>query len=138
MIRLPKVKPDNVVRHELVLGRAERELLDTAVTAIAANRVLTPLVALLSDVSALTAIFILLEATGLIDLIPDGIRQGIESGVFDSIEKAEEAWDSTQRLKEEIENTARVAAGLAPISPLPMPPGVRLGLAILVMKKQLS
>jgi hypothetical protein len=138
VIRLPKVKPDNVVRHELVLGRAERELLDTAVTAIAANRVLTPLVALLSDVSALTAIFILLEATGLIDLIPDGIRQGIESGVFDSIEKAEEAWDSTQRLKEEIENTARVAAGLAPISPLPMPPGVRLGLAILVMKKQLS
>ena len=135
---MPKVKPDNVVRHELVLGRAERELLDTAVTAIAANRVLTPLVALLSDVSALTAIFILLEATGLIDLIPDGIRQGIESGVFDSIEKAEEAWDSTQRLKEEIENTARVAAGLAPISPLPMPPGVRLGLAILVMKKQLT
>jgi len=135
---MPKVKPDNVVRHELVLGRSERELLDTAVTAIAANRVLTPLVALLSDVSALTAIFILLEATGLIDLIPDGIRQGIESGVFDSIEKAEEAWDSTQRLKEEIENTARVAAGLAPISPLPMPPGVRLGLAILVMKKQLT
>ena len=135
---MPKVKPDNVVRHELVLGRSERELLDTAVTAIAANRVLTPLVALLSDVSALTAIFILLEATGLIDLIPDGIRQGIESGVFDSIEKAEEAWDSTQRLKEEIEHTARVAAGLAPISPLPMPPGVRLGLAILVMKKQLT
>ena len=135
---MPKVKPDNVVRHELVLGRSERELLDTAVTAIAANRVLTPLVALLSDVSALTAIFILLEATGLIDLIPNEIRQGIESGVFDSIEKAEEAWDSTQRLKEEIENTARVAAGLAPISPLPMPPGVRLGLAILVMNKQLS
>ena len=135
---MPKVKPDNVVRHELVLGRAERELLDTAVTAIAANRVLTPLVALLSDVSALTAIFILLEATGLIDLIPDGIRQGIESGVFDSIEKAEEAWNSAQRLKEEIENTDRIAAGLAPISPLPMPPGVRLGLAILVMKKQLT
>ena len=39
---MPKVKPDNVVRHELVLGRSERELLDTAVTAIAANRVLTP------------------------------------------------------------------------------------------------
>ena len=135
---MPKVKPDNVVRHELVLGRAERELLDTAVTAIAANRVLTPLVALLSDVSALSAIFILLEATGLIDLIPNEIRQGIESGVFETIEMAEEAWDSAQRIKEEIENTARIAAGLAPISPIPMPPGIRLGLAILVMKKQLS
>ena len=72
---MPKVKPDNVIRHEIVLGRSEREILDTAVTAIAANRVLTPLVALLSDVSALSAIFILLEATGLIDLIPNEIRQ---------------------------------------------------------------
>ena len=51
---------------------------------------------------------------------------------------AEEAWDSAQRLKEEIENTARIAAGLAPISPIPMPPGIRLGLAFLVMKKQLG
>jgi len=135
---MPKVKPDNVVRHEIVLGRAEREILDTAVTAIAANRVLTPLVALLSDVSALSAIFILLEATGLIDLIPNEIREGIESGVFETIEKAEEAWEDAQRIKEEIENTARIAAGLSPLAPLPMPPGIRIGLAILMMKKQLG
>ena len=135
---MPKVKPDNVVRHEIVLGRSEREILDTLVTATAASRVLTPVVALLSDVSALSAIFILLEATGLIDLIPNEIREGIESGVFETIEKAEEAWEDAQRIKEEIENTARIASGLAPLLPLPMPPGVRIGLAILMMKKQLG
>ena len=135
---MPKPKPDNVIRHEIVLGRSEREMLDTAITAVAANRVLTPLVALLSDVSALSAIFILLEATGMIDLIPNEIREGIESGLYDTIEKAEEAWETGQRIKEETENVARIAAGLAPIAPIPMPPAVRIGLAILTIKKQLG
>ena len=135
---MPKVKPDNVIRHEIVLGRSEREMLDTAITAVAANRVLTPLVTLLSDVSALSAIFILLEATGMIDLIPNEIREGIESGALDTIEKAEEAWEKIQRLKEEAENAARIAAGLSPLSPIPMPPAVRIGLAILTIKKQLG
>lgn len=31
---MPKPKPDKIVRHELVLGRAEREMLDAAVMAI--------------------------------------------------------------------------------------------------------
>lgn len=135
---MPKPKPDNVIRHEIVLGRSEREMLDTAITAVAANRVLTPLVALLSDVSALSAIFILLEATGMIDLIPNEIRQGIESGVYETIEQAEEAWETGQRIKEDAENAARIAAGLSPITPIPMPPAVRFGLAILTIKKQLG
>jgi hypothetical protein len=46
---MPKPKPDNIVRHELVLGRAERELLDTATTAYTANRVLSPLTEVLSS-----------------------------------------------------------------------------------------
>jgi hypothetical protein len=48
---MPKPKPDNIVRHEIVLGRSERELLDTMVTANAANKILTPLVAGMSDVT---------------------------------------------------------------------------------------
>lgn len=46
---MPKPKPDNIVRHELVLGRAERELLDTATTAYTANRILSPLTEVLSS-----------------------------------------------------------------------------------------
>ena len=50
---MPKVKPDNVIRHEIVLGRADRELLDTAVTAYTANRVLTPITDMLSSTPGL-------------------------------------------------------------------------------------
>ena len=46
---MPKPKPDNIVRHEIVLGRSERELLDTATTAYTANRILSPLTEVLSS-----------------------------------------------------------------------------------------
>jgi len=46
---MPKPKPDNIVRHEIVLGRSERELLDTATTAYTANRILSPFATLLSS-----------------------------------------------------------------------------------------
>jgi hypothetical protein len=46
---MPKPKPDNIVRHEIVLGRSERELLDTATTAYTANRIMSPLSQLLSS-----------------------------------------------------------------------------------------
>jgi len=50
---MPKVKPDNVVRHELVLGRSERELFDTLTTAYTVNRVVTPITSLLSSTAGL-------------------------------------------------------------------------------------
>ena len=46
---MPKPKPDNIVRHEIVLGRSERDLLDTATTAYTANRIISPLTELLSS-----------------------------------------------------------------------------------------
>ena len=48
---MPKPKPDNVVRHEFVLGRVERELAESAITSYQINRVMTPLVAGVSDVT---------------------------------------------------------------------------------------
>ena len=53
----PKRKPDNVVRHEFVLGRSERQLVSDATLAYQINKISTPLVALLSDVSAMGLIF---------------------------------------------------------------------------------
>ena len=50
---MPKPKPDNIIRHELVLGRSERDLLDTLTTAYTANRILTPLTQLLSSTAGL-------------------------------------------------------------------------------------
>jgi len=54
---MPKPKPDQIIRHEIVLGRSERELLDGALMAYQFNRVATPSVALLSDISAMTLVF---------------------------------------------------------------------------------
>jgi len=53
--RLP-IDGTKVKEFRLTLGTFERERIDTLITAIAINRVSTPLVALLSDVSALSAI----------------------------------------------------------------------------------
>jgi hypothetical protein len=54
---MPKPKPDQVVRHEIVLGRSERELISDGLLAYQINRISTPLVALLSDASAMGLIF---------------------------------------------------------------------------------
>lgn len=50
---MPKVKPDQVIRHEIVFGRSERELISDGLLAYQVNRISTPLVALLSDASAM-------------------------------------------------------------------------------------
>ena len=54
---MPKPKPDQVVRHEIVLGRSERELISDGLLAYQINKISTPLVALLSDASAMGLIF---------------------------------------------------------------------------------
>jgi hypothetical protein len=54
---MPKPKPNQIIRHEIVLGRTERELIESGLTAYSINKISTPLVALLSDVSAMTLIF---------------------------------------------------------------------------------
>ena len=55
---MPKPKPEfngkpAIIRHELVLGRAERELLDTVTTAYTVNRVVSPITGLLSSTAGL-------------------------------------------------------------------------------------
>jgi len=57
---MPKPKPDQVIRHEIVLGRSERELIEGALVAYQVNKIASPAVALISDVSAMTFIFSLI------------------------------------------------------------------------------
>ncbi len=54
---MPKPKPDQVIRHEIVLGRSERELISDGLLAYQVNRISTPLVSLLSDASAMGLLF---------------------------------------------------------------------------------
>ncbi len=61
---MPKPKPDEVIRHELVMGRSERELLETITTAYTVNRVLSPFATLLSSTAG-----VLLVATFLLQYL---------------------------------------------------------------------
>jgi len=82
-MRMPKPKPDQTIRHEIVLSRPDRELLSDVVVAYQINKVATPLVALVSDSSAMLLITGLLEATGVIDL-DKGILREISDGLYDN------------------------------------------------------
>ena len=109
---MPKVKPDNVVRHEIVLGRADRELLEGAIAAYQINRISTPLVALLSDASALLALAAILEATGIIDFIPNSIRQNLEEGLYGTYQELTDAIAQAQQVAQDISDAAQEAAAV--------------------------
>jgi len=57
VVCIPKPKPDQVIRHEIVFGRSERELIEGALVAYQVNKIATPAVALVSDVSAMGFVF---------------------------------------------------------------------------------
>ena len=61
---MPKPKPDQVIRHEFVLGRSEREMLREATTAYQVNRIATPMVSLMNDVSGMTVFLSAIAAVG--------------------------------------------------------------------------
>jgi len=82
---MPKPKPDEVIRHELVLGRSERDLLETATTAFTVNRVLAPFATLLSS----TAGVLLIAGLALAYLerfLPEGWPEMTETQIFDWFE----------------------------------------------------
>ena len=61
---MPKPKPDQVIRYELVLGRSEREMLREATTAYEVNKIATPIVNLMNDVTGMTVLLSLIAAIG--------------------------------------------------------------------------
>jgi len=58
---MPKPKPDQVIRHEIVLGRAERELIRDAQTIYTVKNISAQGVEILKDATALAAFWILVS-----------------------------------------------------------------------------
>jgi hypothetical protein len=87
---MPRAKADKVVIHRIELGGKERELAEGALAAFQFNRIATPVVAGMSDVSfmitfgALLTFFypdiVLPKAEDGIDAVTDAIKQGIRQG----------------------------------------------------------
>ena len=53
---MPKPKPTQVIRHEIILGRREFEMIETLSAAISINKVSEPIVEILKDGTALLAV----------------------------------------------------------------------------------
>ena len=93
MVYIPKPKPDQVIRYEVVLGSTERQILKDMRTAYAFNRVSTPIVDLLEDIaSSPRALATFLTLLGMFYDIPyfpdfqdlDDFRKGFEQGKADA------------------------------------------------------
>ena len=80
---MTKRKPDQVIEYRVSLQDKQSEQLDSMIAAYQINKVATPLVALLSDASAMLLITGLLEATGVIDL-DKGILRQIADGLYEN------------------------------------------------------
>jgi len=99
---MPKPKPDEVVRHEIVLGRAERELLSQVSGAYTFNRISTPIVAGLSDAS------FVIVATGLSIALIDVLLGAL--GIDPRWRELTDGMDSEQ-LRDWLETQNLVGAG---------------------------
>ena len=116
---MPKPKPDQVIRHELVLGRSEKEMLDGFLMAQNFNRVSTPIVAGLSDAS-----FVLTVATLLAIFFP-GIRDFLPKNPIDPGETIEGilAWLEAEKNKVQlkVEEGADTALWWTTLNPFTVP-----------------
>jgi len=80
---MTKRKPDQVIEYRVSLQDKQSEQLDSMIAAYQVNKIATPLVALLSDASAMLLITGMLEATGVIDL-DKGILRQISEGLYEN------------------------------------------------------
>jgi len=88
---MTKRKPDQVIEYRVSLQDKQSEQLDSMIAAYQVNKIATPLVALLSDTSAMLLITGLLEATGVIDL-DKGILREIGDGLYENYGDAMKAY----------------------------------------------
>ena len=102
---MPRAKATDVVIHRIELGGREREMADTVIAAFAFNRVSTPIVAGLSDVSfvitvgAILAIFypdiILPPAGASMDEVTNAIKDGVAQGQERARQEREQRGEAT-------------------------------------------
>ena len=96
---MPTRKPDQVITHRVELGAYERERLDSLIAAQSFNKVATPIVAGMSDVSFMVVLAGLLTLWGVPIVMPTGseanepqkVVSAIQAGVEVLIEEAQTA-----------------------------------------------
>jgi hypothetical protein len=149
MPRLP-VDGKRVVEHRITLGQYEREQLDSVVTGVTFRNVANPMVALLSDVSALVALGGILEALGIVDITgwvkkntwADEIIDGIGAGLYESYEAAmfalEQAAAAAEEAAEAAEGVAGAVEGAAKIVRTPIDLSVKAWVLLKTLDAKIS
>lgn len=102
---MPKPKPDQVIRHEIVLGRSERELIRDAQTLYAIKNVSNIGVEILKDATALAAFWILVSRffPGLNFVFPPGSDS---TTILDSAVNQYNSWEQQRREEGRYEEAA--------------------------------
>lgn len=129
---MPRAKADNVVIHRIELGGKERELAESALAAFQFNRIATPVVSGMSDVSFMITLgtiltiwfpdIVLPRAEDGMDAVVDSIKLGIRQGTQKARQEREltgEAtlddstglWDFLGRLRYNLTNPNWAAPG---------------------------
>ena len=112
----PRRKPDEIIEHRISLGPYERERLDLLVAGNVFNKLSTPIVNLLSDVSGLAALVGILEAVGVLnirkyikantplELWYNQVLEGLYSGFDEANQALDAALDEIAQLGQTIED----------------------------------
>ena len=93
---MPKPKPDEVIRHEIVLGRAEREIVRDLQLTYTANRLLSPF----TNLSPAGALFLSGSGLLLLDYVLDniGLDPDWKEIIADMTPEGVKDWFETQNL----------------------------------------
>tara|TARA_R100000700_G_C3154087_1_gene131838 strand:+ start:856 stop:1227 length:372 start_codon:yes stop_codon:yes gene_type:complete len=97
--RLP-VDGKKVIEHRITFGTKEREMIDSAITGYEFNRIATPIVAGLSDVSFMLTVTAILgyffpkivmpDANSPIEQVLQNLQTGIKESLADRLERKQE------------------------------------------------
>jgi len=110
---MTKRKPDQVIEYRVSLQDKQSEQLDSIIAAFQINKIGTPLVALLSDASAMTFVLGVLELYGIIDLVPDSLYEQLKEGTYSSYQQGMDAFRSAVDLEPQIEEAVDYSTNLA-------------------------
>jgi len=118
---VPRPKPDQIIRHQIVFGEADRKILDRAIDSYTFNNFTRNAVNLLNDPQGLAAFLAILAASGIIGASfvfkasPAALAKGAADLVIDEFrEAASEALEKRGIEMEELRNL-RVGRGASNI-----------------------
>ena len=126
---MPRPKPDEIIRHQIVFGEADRKILASAVDSYNLNTILGNITKVLNDVTGTITLLTLLGATGVLGLVfafnvnPVHLATGNVPAIIMSFnqqwndasdqKKEEDGLSREERMQKIIDNPIGAAAGIS-------------------------